>query len=290
MGAHEVMRRFCVIGDPVQHSLSPALHTAAYAALGITDASYERVHVPRGGLLEALASPLDAFNGISVTMPHKEAALSAADAADPLAWELGVANTLIPLPRAAGARQRWAAFNTDVVGIAQSFRDAGVDGAGASGTVLGSGATAFSAVAALHELGVRSLSLVARAEHKLKPLADWARRHGVAVRVRPLVRAREALDADLLISALALPGAEALAEQLRAEHAGRAAGQIAVGAFLDVLYDPRPTPLQGMLEPRVSLDGLDMLARQAVRQVELMLGIDAAPVSAILTAARQAAR
>lgn len=285
MGQEQVTRRFCVIGDPIDHSLSPALHTTAYAALGVQDARYEKVRVPADGFEHALSTGLQAFTGISVTMPHKRSAFLAALAHDRASQDLGIANTLISLPTSPGAERRWAAFNTDVHGIAQSFRDAGV-GDPASAAILGSGATALSALAAMHELGAEDVTLLARSAQKLVPLVEFADARGLTVRTGTLADAPRLLGADAVISALAEPGARALASVLEA---APSAPQRA-GAFLDVLYHPLPTVLDGLVPADITMDGRAMLARQAMRQVELMLGVEQAPAEAMEAAVFAAVR
>ncbi|ATG51947.1 shikimate dehydrogenase [Brachybacterium vulturis] len=272
-------RRFAVVGSPVGHSLSPALHRAAYAALGIRDAQYTRFEVPAGMLEEFLVhGPGRELSGLSVTMPGKPEAFALAAETDATSRSLGVANTL--LRRDDGS---WRAENHDVHGIMAALRDHG-GGTGGSGAVLGSGATALSAVAALIGLGVDTVLLSARSAEKLTPLEDFARGLGAEVRRIPWDRQHEVLTADMVVSALAIDGARAVAAQWRT-----LPSLPRTGVLLDVLYDPWPAPLAAVVAEAGGevADGLEMLAHQADMQLRSMLGVPAAPVAQMLAAARE---
>lgn len=273
-------RRFAVIGSPITHSLSPVLHEAAYRGLGIHDASYERFEVSAGQLETFLRDgPGHELQGMSVTMPGKPEAFALAAETDELSARLGVSNTLIR--RADG---RWRGENHDVHGIAASLRDHGAQ-TPAAGAVLGSGATALSAVAALIDLGAGQIQLSARSPHKLAPLQELAETAGVTTRLVDWDSCWQLLSADVLVSALATDGAEHLAGQW-----AHRSDLPRPAVFLDVLYDPWPAPLARVvsaLDGEVA-DGLEMLAHQADMQVRSMLGVDAAPVAGMLSAARQA--
>jgi shikimate dehydrogenase len=272
-------RRFAVVGSPVDHSLSPVLHRTAYTALGIADAVYARHDVPAGRLATFLQEgPGRELSGLSVTMPGKPEAFALAAEADATSRALGISNTL--LRREDGS---WRAENHDVHGIVAALRDHGTS-APATGAVLGSGATALSAVAALVELGVDTVLLSARSPDKLAPLEEYAARHGVAVRRIPWERHHEVLAADAAVSALAIDGAAAVAAQWRARSA-----LPRPGVLLDVLYDPWPAPLAAVVSEAGGevADGLEMLAHQADMQLRSMLGVAAAPVARMLAAARE---
>ena len=107
--------RAAVLGRPVGHSLSPVLHTAAYAALGLADWSYTAVDCGAAELPGLLAGLGPDWAGLSLTMPLKRAALAVADSVHPLAAAVGAANTLV----LGGGRR---AYTTDVAGIAEALR------------------------------------------------------------------------------------------------------------------------------------------------------------------------
>lgn len=270
-------RRFAVVGSPVAHSLSPVLHRTAYEVLGITDAVYERHEVPSGELASFLRHGEGGqLLGLSVTMPGKPEAFALAGERDETSHQLGISNTLL---RANGG---WRAENHDVHGIVAALRDHGAH-APRTGAVLGSGATASSALAALMQLGARTVLLSARNPHKLAPLEDLAHSQGVAVTRVPWDRHHEVLSAEAVVSALAVDGARAVAEQWRE------LDRLPVPTvLLDVLYDPWPAPIAAAVQGAGGevADGLEMLVHQADMQLRSMLGIPSAPVAQMLSAAR----
>jgi shikimate dehydrogenase len=249
--------RAAVLGRPVGHSLSPLLHRAAYAALGL-DWTYEAVEVGPAELPAFLLSCGPEWAGLSLTMPLKQAVLPLLTSVSPLAAAVAAANTVVLRD---GVR---AGHNTDVHGIVASLREAGITDA-ARAVVLGGGATARSALAALAELGERSPVLVVRSCPD-ETLAAAAR-----LGVRPVVRSWDpsVVDGcDLLVSTVPAGAADALAP-----HVAR------VPALLDVVYDPWPTALAAACGGTV-VSGERMLLHQAAAQVELMTG-HPAPLAAM---------
>lgn len=272
-------RSFGVVGSPVAHSLSPAMHRAAYAELGEHDARYDAYDVPAGRLAGFLSTGEGRdLHGVSVTMPLKREAFELAAQHDEVAADLGIANTLLRLPEGS-----WRAENHDVHGIAQSLRDHQVEQVDAA-AVLGSGATALSAAAALASLGAREVTLCARSPEKLTPLVEAAERGGARVRAHPWSDLTEVLSAEVVVSALAIAGARDVAASVEAAPPGLAMPRV----LLDVLYDPWPAPIAAAVSARGTdvASGLEMLAHQAGRQVESMLDVPDAPVPAMLRAAR----
>ena len=113
-------RRAAVLGSPISHSLSPALHQAAYRALGLSDWSYG-AHELQVAELPGFVSGLGPqWAGLSLTMPLKEAAFEVADEVSDLAREVGAINTLVRAPDGG-----WSGDNTDVYGVSQALREAG---------------------------------------------------------------------------------------------------------------------------------------------------------------------
>ncbi|MFC7374521.1 MULTISPECIES: shikimate dehydrogenase [unclassified Brachybacterium] len=277
--------RFAVVGSPVAHSLSPVLHAAAYRTLGIEDATYERYDVPAGELEAFVQGGAGReLDGLSVTMPGKPEAFALAAESDETSRALGVSNTLIRRPDGT-----WRAENHDVHGIVAALGDHGVAPAGSGtagpvrGAVIGSGSTALSAVAALVALGTGTIVLTARSPEKLAPLEALAARAGTPVELVAWEDNHAALTAEVVVSALAVGGAETVAADWRRREP-LAVPQV----FLDVLYDPWPAPLAALVAERggTVADGLEMLAHQADMQVRSMLAVTAAPVTEMLAAAR----
>ena len=245
-----------VVGHPIAHSKSPALHNAAYSVLGL-DWSYQAIDVEPDTFSEFLAGSGAELRGISVTMPHKTAALEASTTLDLLAERTRSVNTLfIPSPG------EIFGFNTDVAGIVHAFHDAGVLQA-RHVVIVGGGATASSAVAAAAELGAEHVSVLARTPTKAFTLEQVGQNCGVNVTVHQLHDMATLSPADVVISTLPGTVAVSLATLPRTDHA----------TLLDVAYSPWPSARSA--EWNVSggevVSGLRMLAHQALIQVRIFV-------------------
>ncbi len=274
-------QRAAVVGRPVSHSLSPVLHRAAYAALGLGNWTYDALDLGADDLPVLLAGLGAEWRGFSVTMPCKQAAAQAAVEAGNLVHLLGAANTLVPV---AGG---WRAENTDVTGIGMALQLAGVADID-DAAIVGAGGTAGAAAVALASLGAKHVEVVVREPN----------------RAAGVVRVLEALDVRVTVSRLpdvAPAGRHAVpSDGLRAPvvvSTVPVAGQPAVCALpwrddqtvLDVLYAPWPTSLCERVTAaggRV-VGGAEVLFWQATEQVELMTG-QPAPI-AVMRAALDAA-
>jgi len=254
--------RAAVLGSPIAHSLSPVLHRAAYAALGLGDWTYTAIECDEAGLAGVLAVP--GWAGLSLTMPLKRAVLPLLDRTEPLAVEAGGANTVV---FEGGAR---LGYNTDVPGMVTALAEAGVT-APAGATILGAGATACAALAALRETGLTSAVVLVRDQARAGDLLAAAGRLGMAVELRPF--GTGVRDGDLLVSTVPAGAADYYAERARNPRPGPS-------AVLDVVYHPWPTPLAqaAARSGAVVVSGFDLLLHQAARQVELMTGIKPAPL------------
>jgi shikimate dehydrogenase len=252
--------RAAVLGSPVGHSLSPVLHGAAYAALGLHDWRYD-AHECAEPDLAGFVGGLDAeWAGLSLTMPLKRVALDVADDVSPLAAATGAANTLVLRD---GHRR---AENTDVAGIVAALRGAGATGAGPA-VVLGAGGTARAALAALRELGSSEITVLVRSTARTAELRAAAHRLGVEPAVRadladPVRAAGTLAAAAVVVSTLPGPAADPLT--------GPGPGTV----VLDVVYAPWPTPFAAAATAAGArvVSGLEMLLHQAVAQVALMTG------------------
>jgi shikimate dehydrogenase len=263
-----MVHRAGVVGSPIEHSLSPVLHTAAYAVLGLLDWTYSRQEVPGGRLAAHVARLDETWVGLSVTMPGKEEALALAVESGDEARLVGAANTLTRVPGG------WRADNTDVLGLMWALREAGVPRPGRV-DLIGSGATARSALVALQRLGAGPVRCVVR-DRLRRETAALADTLGMQLEV---VRYAEwpgsTARADLLLSTVpqgATPAVDAAAV---------AAG----GVVFDVVYAPWPSPLASAAAAHGirAIGGWNMLLHQAVEQVRLMTGLEA-PVPAMRAA------
>jgi shikimate dehydrogenase len=247
-----------VLGSPISHSLSPVLHRAAYRALGLTGWTYDAVECDEAGLPALLDGCGPDWAGLSLTMPLKRAVLPLLDTAEPLVTDVGCANTVI---FAAGARQ---GHNTDVPGMVNALAAAGVSGSGPV-LLLGAGATACSAVAAVHALGAGEVTVAVRDPQRAAELLAVARRLGVTVRLTDFGQQPPAASWHLLISTVPAGAADIYAQQVLR-------GDLVPAAVLDVVYHPWPTSLAEAAEKTGAglVLAFELLVHQAARQVELM--------------------
>lgn len=256
-------RRAAVLGSPVAHSLSPVLHGAAYAELGLTGWRFDRVECDAARLPEFVAGLGPEWAGLAVTMPGKRAALEFATEATDRARAVGAANALVPL-----ASGGWRADCTDVAGVTGALTAAGGyrPVPGATGVVLGGGGTAAAAIAGLAELDVKNVLLVVREPARAAEVAETAKRVGVWLDVRRWADTELgelAEDAAVLVSTVPTTATAPHAEELAA-----------APCLLDVVYHPWPTPLAEAVRRRGGrlATGLDMLLHQAFDQVEQFTG------------------
>lgn len=268
--------RAAVLGSPIAHSLSPALHRAGYRALGLEEWRYDAHEVDVARLAGFVAALDDEWQGLSLTMPLKDAALALATGADEVATRSGAANTMVRGPDGG-----WHATNTDVVGIVRALAPhVGEDARRA--LVIGAGATARSAVLALAELGVTTLTVRARDTAKAADLLAWALDLGVGVvngsvaGIGPWVSTKD----DVVVSTVPADAGEDVAATVPAAH---------TGVLLDVVYAGWPTPVAraAAAAGMVVVPGLDMLVHQAAEQFHLFTGHDA-PLEAMAAAGRDA--
>ncbi|EAP99338.1 putative shikimate 5-dehydrogenase [Janibacter sp. HTCC2649] len=264
-----------VLGSPVSHSLSPALHTAAYAALGLSDWTYDRREVAAAELAQVVAGLDVSWRGLSLTMPLKEAAFDVATTVTRIARDAGAINTLVR--RDDG---QWDGHNTDVVGLVRAVENVEHDG---RATLLGSGATSRSAALALAELGVRDVAVAARNAEAAAEVVALLSRHGVEAAHVPLERWADERR-RLVISTLA-PAASAATGNAVDESGSTFAGV----TLLDVVYADWPTPLARSARAAGAdvISGLDMLVYQAAAQIELFTGRPG-PVDVMFAAAHAA--
>ena len=263
-------RRCAVLGQPIAHSLSPLLHRAAYAALGLNSWTYEAIECDESQLAGLVAASGDDVVGYSCTMPLKRTVLQVADAVSEKAAAIGAGNTLLRVD------QDWYADNTDWIGIQNSLAEKGISARG-NVVLLGAGGTAQAALAALTE--AETVTVLVREPARALALRDTADRLDVPVAVVRLDGGDSEdawlRQADLIISTLPAGAADPLARRVWSSSQ----------ALLDAIYHPWPTQLaRAMTEAGASVvGGADLLLHQAARQVELMTG-NAAPIPAMRAA------
>jgi shikimate dehydrogenase len=260
------MTRCCVIGSPIAHSLSPVLHEAAYRELGL-DWEYDAFEITEPELDPFLSNLDDSWRGISLTMPLKQAAYRLVDdVPDQYAENLGVVNTIV---FDATAR---VGYNTDVSGVVAALRENGIEFVGEI-VVVGAGATAASALAAVRNMGALKATIAVRDRARAQYAGDVAYRYGLDVTVVSLDDIDKIPVAPVLVSTIPAAAQEPYAEAL-VERAH---------VVFDVIYDPVRTPLIEAAERagKTTIRGFDLLLHQAARQVELMTECETVPLEAM---------
>lgn len=279
MSGAPVGTALAVWGDPIAHSMSPQLHAAAYAALGLPW-TYGRRRVSAEEFPRALAGLGPQWRGLSCTMPLKEQAFLACARTDRHARLTGAVNTLLlGIPGSAGPH----GANTDVGGIVRALREQGVEQVSRA-RILGAGRTAASGLVALAELGARRVDVHARRPEAAAALVGLAGELGVELVPGPLDEPAGRAEATFAT----LPGGTTLpvdALARLAEHGG---------LLLDAAYAPWPTQAASAWAEagHPVLSGRAMLLHQALLQVRLFATGDAhaaLPDEAVVLAAMRAA-
>ncbi|MFG2719940.1 shikimate dehydrogenase [Streptomyces sp. NPDC048416] len=272
--ASEGARRAAVLGSPIAHSLSPVLHRAAYAELGLGHWSYDRFEVDEAGLPGFVAGLDASWAGLSLTMPLKRAIIPLLDAVSATAASVEAVNTVVFTDDG-----RRLGDNTDIPGMIAALGERGVTRV-ESAAVLGAGATASSALAALARICTGPVTAYVRSEARAAEMRGWGERLEVDVRTVDWSRAAEAFDAPLVVATTPAGTTDALAPAVPERP----------GTLFDVLYEPWPTALAAAWSGRAGavVGGLDLLVHQAVLQVEQMTGCVSAPLEAMRKAGEAA--
>ena len=255
--------RLAVLGKPIGHSKSPALHAAAYEVLGLQWV-YERHEVDESTLASFVKSRDSSWRGLSLTMPLKQTIQPHLDQIDRIGELTGAVNTV--LFEWGGDTVHRSGFNTDVPGIVRALGAAGV-GSVRRAHVLGGGATAASAIVAASELGAEHVLVSVRAPERAAGLVPLAASVGLTIELAPFDAPRDDDETELLVSTL--PGG------VEAPLAFSAAFRARV-PLLDVAYEPWPTTLGEAWADAggAVLGGLAMLVHQALLQVRIFVAGD----------------
>ncbi len=265
-----------LLGDPVAHSLSPAMHNAAFQALGLTT-EYRAARVDTAALPWAVARLRSApYLGANVTVPHKEAAAALVDSVSDEAEAIGAVNTLVR------EDSILRGYNTDARGLLAALESTlGLVPYGMRILLLGAGGAARAAAVALLAHAPAGLTVYNRDPARAERLAASMRdRYGGRVRAVAAEGARaEAADVDLIVNATSagLDGVSTPLDRLQPRPGA---------ALFDMVYAPTPTPLMRALaaEGTTVADGLEMLVQQAAAAFALWTGRDA-PVAVMRRAA-----
>ncbi|MEU6824961.1 shikimate dehydrogenase [Streptomyces atriruber] len=267
-------RRAAVLGSPIAHSLSPVLHRAAYEELGLSDWTYDRFEIDEAALPEFIAKAGPEWAGLSLTMPLKRAIIPLLDEVSETAASVEAVNTVV-----FGDDGRRVGDNTDIPGMVAALRERGIEQV-ESAAILGAGATASSALAALARICTGEVVAYVRSDARAAEMREWGQRLDVQVRTEPWEDAAEALQAPLVIATTPAGTTDALSATVPERPA----------TLFDVLYNPWPTALAARWSAYggAVVSGLDLLVHQAVLQVEQMTGRAPAPLGAMRKAGEHA--
>ncbi|MEV5490921.1 shikimate dehydrogenase [Streptomyces bobili] len=273
-GEHAHRHRAAVLGSPVAHSLSPVLHRAAYQALDLPEWTYDRFDVDEAALPSFVEGLGAEWAGVSLTMPLKRAVIPLLDEISETAASVEAVNTLVFTEDG-----RRVGDNSDIPGMVAALREHGVEQVD-SAAILGAGATASSALAAMSRVCAGEVVVYVRSDARAAQMREWGERLDVDVRTARWEDAAEALRAPLVIATTPAGATDALATAVPERPA----------TLFDVLYDPWPTELAARwsMFGGAVVSGLDLLVHQAVLQVERMTGRTPAPVDAMRKAGEHA--
>lgn len=272
--ATEIGRRAAVLGSPIAHSLSPVLHRAAYGELGLADWTYDLFEVDEAALPGFIAGLGPEWAGLSLTMPLKRAVIPLLDEISETAASVEAVNTVVCTD---GGRR--VGDNTDIPGMVAALRERGIEQV-ESAAILGAGATASSALAALARICTGEVVAYVRSEARAAEMRQWGERLDVEVRTADWADAERALSAPLVIATTPAGATDALSKAVPERPA----------TLFDVLYDPWPTALAARWSGYggAVVSGLDLLVHQAVLQVEQMTGRAPAPLDVMRKAGEHA--
>ncbi|MFJ7966780.1 shikimate dehydrogenase [Streptomyces sp. NPDC096324] len=266
--------RAAVLGSPIAHSLSPVLHRAAYRELGLGEWTYDRFEVDEAALPAFVEGLGPEWAGLSLTMPLKRAVMPLLDGISETAASVEAVNTVVFTEDG-----RRVGDNTDIPGMVAALRERGIEQVD-SAAVLGAGATASSALAALARICTGEVVAYVRSPERAAEMREWGERLGIEVRTEDWADAEQALRAPLVIATTPAGTTDALASAVPGSPA----------TLFDVLYDPWPTDLAARWSAYggAVVGGLDLLVHQAVLQVEQMTGRQPAPLGAMRAAGEHA--
>ena len=268
-----MMTVYGVIGYPVEHSLSPAMHNAAFQALGM-DCAYHKFEVKGEHLADAImGARYLGFGGLNVTIPHKEAIIRLVEP-DRTALEIGAANTI--------DFKSMKAFNTDAAGAIDALKSSGVEVGNRNVLVLGAGGAARAVIYGLAKEGA-SVTIANRTPQKAAELAAYMRGFGTVFGTSLDTLGEKVRASDIIINTTPVGMGADERSLVTRDMLGRSQ------TVFDLVYKPLETPLlkEAKAAGTKTVDGLTMLARQGAASFEIWTGIKP-PVDVMERSARDA--
>jgi shikimate dehydrogenase len=273
-----------IIGDPVEHSLSPVMHNAAIAQLGL-DYVYVPFPVQKQDLKTVLAGfEAISLNGFSITIPHKQAIMPLLSQISRQAQAIGAVNTVWKTSRG------WCGTNTDVLGFIAPLQNFDRDWSQIKPVILGNGGAARAVVVGLAELSCPEIAVVGRDRHKLDQfLQSW---QNTQLKASLKVFTWEHLS-DLISSTELLINTTPIGMHPHVDESPIAVdliSQLTPGAIAyDLIYTPNPTKflIQAKEQGAIAIDGLEMLLQQGVAALKIWLQREDVPVEVMRQALNQ---
>ncbi len=260
------MKRFALLGEPLGHSLSPALHKAIYRQLEIDDASYRTVELPEERLKSFFSGfRVGGFDGVNVTTPHKAFVISLLDEVDSKAKVINAVNCINRV------NNKLTGFNTDILGFAYSLRQSGLDIEGAEFAIIGAGGSAQAVGAVLAEGGAKEISVYNRSVDKAEELKNTINtvNSDVSVNVLGLDQLSNDESFDCVVNTTTVGMSPNLSDSPIPE-SFFSSNTLA----FDLIYNPKQTSFLAAAEKAgcETLNGTQMLVAQAVYSVEIWMG------------------
>ncbi|HJU12991.1 MAG TPA: shikimate dehydrogenase [Candidatus Nitrosotalea sp.] len=255
-------RTFAVIGDPIDHSLSPALHNASFAFLGL-DCTYIAYRIPKGDLDAGIADLKKiGIAGFNVTIPHKVEMMRLLDEADEECRTVGATNTVV------NSDGHLKGYNTDVGGFLDPIKNRKIDCTGTDALVVGAGGAARAIVAGLAREGVRRITIANRTLQNAENLARFAKQLGVESDTADIATAGDtASNYKFIINATSV-GLKGIGLPMSTKNITKDS------IVYDIVYMPVETPfIQQAKEKKATIIfGWEMLLSQAMRSFEIWIG------------------
>ena len=263
------LKRFALLGEPLGHSLSPALHKAIYRQLEIDDASYRTVEIPEERLKSFFSGfRVGGFDGVNVTTPHKASVISLLDEVDTKAKLINAVNCINRV------NNKLIGFNTDILGFAYSLRKNGLDTEGKNFAVIGAGGSAQAVGAVLAEGAAKTVSIFNRSADRSEELKATIKSINEEVDVLTfgldeLANLGSSAQFDCVVNSTTL----GMSPNIKSSPVPDNFFSDNTLAF-DLIYNPKQTSFLAAAEKAgcTTVNGMQMLVAQAVYSVEIWMG------------------
>lgn len=260
------LKRFALLGEPLGHSLSPALHKSIYRQLEIDDASYRTVELPEERLKSFFSGfRVGGFDGVNVTTPHKASVIDLLDEVDNKAKLINAVNCIHRV------NNKLTGYNTDILGFSYSLRQSGLDIEGNSFAIIGAGGSAQAVGAVLADGGAKHISVFNRSTEKAEALKATINEvnQEVEVSCQSLDEIANDHDFDCVVNSTTVgmsPGVDAspVSDDFFTSNT----------LAFDLVYNPQQTLFLKQAEKAgcETTNGMQMLVAQAVYSVEIWMG------------------